>query len=276
MNWKFLLTLLIYILFLGWAVHWWTCHHVAGCEAAANNAAVVTPPPAPAKKVFPLAFNWSNQAAVTDAGLFPGYRDSLLATVGDGQVLRIEGRYYPGEAAPEGFGNMGLARAAGIAKLFKPPLTDDQLELVSKLVEPAPNPTPTGLFASQAFSVHDADKPVMLEATEEEVTVYFPFGSANRLKDADVEAALNRLVESHKNTGRAVTVVGHTDSDAREAFNMDLSKRRANAVRKLLVSKGVASDKVTATGKGETQPKATNDTEAGRQQNRRVEIKLVK
>ncbi len=72
-----------------------------------------------------------------------------------------------------------------------------------------------------------------------------------------------------------VRVEGHTDSRGSDAYNMDLSIRRANAVRTLLVQRGVADSRIDAVGYGETMPVATNDTEAGRQRNRRVEIKIA-
>lgn len=70
-------------------------------------------------------------------------------------------------------------------------------------------------------------------------------------------------------------VVGHTDSVGSDAYNMDLSNRRANAVNNLLVQRGVADSRIDIVGYGKTMPVATNDTEAGRQKNRRVEIKIV-
>jgi outer membrane protein OmpA-like peptidoglycan-associated protein len=71
---------------------------------------------------------------------------------------------------------------------------------------------------------------------------------------------------------RAVQVEGHTDSVGDDAFNQDLSNRRANAVKEALLARGVSSDRVQAVGKGEALPVAGNDSAAGRQQNRRVEI----
>ncbi len=72
-----------------------------------------------------------------------------------------------------------------------------------------------------------------------------------------------------------VRVEGHTDSVGSDAYNMDLSIRRANAVKNLLVQRGVADSRIDVVGYGKTMPVATNSTEAGRQRNRRVEIKIA-
>lgn len=71
-----------------------------------------------------------------------------------------------------------------------------------------------------------------------------------------------------------ILVEGHTDSKGSEAYNMELSRRRAESVRDLLVEKGVSGTRISTTGHGESMPVATNDTPEGRQQNRRVEIKI--
>jgi len=69
-----------------------------------------------------------------------------------------------------------------------------------------------------------------------------------------------------------VDVVGHTDSTGSEAYNQKLSERRANAVQDYLVSKGVRASRLSAKGYGESMPVASNDTKAGRAENRRVEL----
>lgn len=69
-----------------------------------------------------------------------------------------------------------------------------------------------------------------------------------------------------------IVVEGHTDSRGTDESNLELSKQRATTVRDYLVSQGVAEDRITAVGRGETQPLATNDTPEGRANNRRVEI----
>jgi outer membrane protein OmpA-like peptidoglycan-associated protein len=71
-----------------------------------------------------------------------------------------------------------------------------------------------------------------------------------------------------------IIVEGHTDSVGAERYNQQLSERRANAVKNLLVQRGVDPYRVTTIGYGESRPVATNAEEAGRQLNRRVEIRI--
>ncbi|MFT4831242.1 MAG: OOP family OmpA-OmpF porin [Psychroserpens sp.] len=72
------------------------------------------------------------------------------------------------------------------------------------------------------------------------------------------------------------TVEGHTDSVGSASLNQKLSESRANSVRDFLVKEGIGADRLTAIGYGEDKPMATNNTKAGRAQNRRVEINLIK
>jgi outer membrane protein OmpA-like peptidoglycan-associated protein len=67
-------------------------------------------------------------------------------------------------------------------------------------------------------------------------------------------------------------VEGHTDSVGTDEYNMQLSENRANSVRDYLAQQGINTSSIAARGFGKSQPVATNDTAAGRQQNRRVEL----
>jgi len=74
-----------------------------------------------------------------------------------------------------------------------------------------------------------------------------------------------------------VELEGHTDSDGIEDYNQGLSERRANAVRDVLVGRfNIQGSRVTAVGYGESQPIATNNTAAGKAQNRRVITVIIK
>ena len=83
-------------------------------------------------------------------------------------------------------------------------------------------------------------------------------------------AKISGIILAHP--GLNLDVEGHTDSVGTDEYNQQLSEERANSVRDYLVSQGVASDAVTALGFGKTRPVTDNTTEAGRQQNRRVEM----
>ncbi|MFK7811461.1 MAG: OmpA family protein [Maribacter sp.] len=72
------------------------------------------------------------------------------------------------------------------------------------------------------------------------------------------------------------SVEGHTDSQGGAATNQKLSESRANAVRDFLIAEGIGADRLTAAGYGEDQPIASNKTRAGRAENRRVQINLIK
>jgi outer membrane protein OmpA-like peptidoglycan-associated protein len=71
-------------------------------------------------------------------------------------------------------------------------------------------------------------------------------------------------------------IEGHTDSQGSDAYNLKLSDERAASVKNYLIEKGLPASRLSSEGFGETKPVANNATAAGRQQNRRVEISLIK
>ena len=95
---------------------------------------------------------------------------------------------------------------------------------------------------------------------------------SDRLR-ADAEPALQEILTALE--GRpdaAITIEGHTDSDATDEYNLDLSNRRTMSVRAWLVEHGIDASRLTAVGRGESEPVADNETSAGKAANRRVEI----
>lgn len=84
--------------------------------------------------------------------------------------------------------------------------------------------------------------------------------------------SLSAIIQKYNRT--TVLVVGHTDSTGSDAYNQQLSERRAEAVANYLARNGVSGSRITTEGRGETEPRADNATPAGRQLNRRVEIIL--
>jgi len=88
--------------------------------------------------------------------------------------------------------------------------------------------------------------------------------------------SLNELVGALKaKPTMTIEIAGHTDNVGTPESNQLLSQDRANSVKQYLVSKGIAANRLTATGYGDTQPIASNDDEEGRQQNRRTEVRII-
>jgi outer membrane protein OmpA-like peptidoglycan-associated protein len=104
--------------------------------------------------------------------------------------------------------------------------------------------------------------------------IYFNFDKTS-LKEASFPE-LDRLVDLMvQNPGIKIDIIGHTDSKGSDDYNLTLSEGRAQSVMKYLIEKGIAKKRMTATGMGESSPISSNDTDAGRAQNRRVEFTIV-
>jgi len=91
--------------------------------------------------------------------------------------------------------------------------------------------------------------------------------------DPDSAGLLDRLVETTLRCPTAkIEIAGHTDADGEDAFNQALSEKRAQAVADYLVKAGLSADRFAAIGYGSSQPVATNDTDEGKAQNRRIDF----
>ena len=123
------------------------------------------------------------------------------------------------------------------------------------VVEPPPPPAP---------------KPVIIEKGRQTLNVEFDFDKSTIKKGYDKD--INDLAKVMKDyPDLNVVIEGHTDNVGTAAYNKKLSQRRAEAVKQYLVEKGINANRITAEGFGFDRPIASNDTDEGRQQNRRVE-----
>lgn len=122
--------------------------------------------------------------------------------------------------------------------------------------------------AEPAYKTLLTDKPVTLEGAS--------FASGSSKLNTSANAQLDDIVKfAADNKDAGLTIVGYTDDRGNAAKNVKLSAARAAAVKAYLVGKGVAADRVTTKGAGSANPIGDNKTDAGRAQNRRVEIKSV-
>ena len=105
--------------------------------------------------------------------------------------------------------------------------------------------------------------------------VFFDFDKYDLRPESYVE--LDRVVNFLKDYPNVeIEMSAHTDSKGSDAYNFTLSDNRAKSVRDYILSKGIAPGRIISQGYGETKPVATNDTDDGRQLNRRVEFTILK
>ncbi len=113
-----------------------------------------------------------------------------------------------------------------------------------------------------------------IKVTLNENTVNFDFDKSDLT--AKAKANLDKIVtilKKHKDTD--ISIFGYTDSVGKDEYNKKLSRNRANSVKTYLTSKGIETKRITTEGMGEADPIASNDTEAGRALNRRVEFSIT-
>lgn len=147
-----------------------------------------------------------------------------------------------------------------------------------------------GAVAGNLWSKHMEDKRRALQQASAGTGVQVAQTADNRLKvaipsdvsfdvgSADLKPTMRPVLdELSRNLDRQVrvSVVGHTDSTGSDTINDPLSMQRAQAVENYLTARGVPADRISVAGRGSHEPVASNDTEAGRAANRRVEIFLV-
>lgn len=161
---------------------------------------------------------------------------------------------------------------------------------VGPATEPAPAPTagtdteaPIDLWQPVAEAFEQAAGPAGVEVAVEAAGLRLSIPAADgfasgrdELQPALVTSLHALVAPLGAHPELAARIVGHTDSVGREGYNMLLSRQRARAVREFFMAAGIDPLRLSAEGRGEMDPVADNDTDAGRARNRRVEIHLYR
>ena len=123
----------------------------------------------------------------------------------------------------------------------------------------------------------EATLEVQMERVQNEVySLDVHFDPAKSSIQASSFSVLEELVASmNRLAGTKIELAGHTDSDGDAAANLKLSQDRAAAIKNYLVGKGIAPNRITTVGYGESQPVADNGSEAGKAKNRRTEVRVI-
>lgn len=166
-----------------------------------------------------------------------------------------------------------------IEPILAPPPPPKPVPIIEPIPEPVPEPIPEPIIIPEPVpepvpEPPPAPKPEIEFKKDVNLViegVVFKTGSAELTPGALV--VLNKVVQTLKDFPEiTLSIQGHTDSDGSEASNLSLSDRRAKSVRTYLISKGIASSRLTTIGYGESRPRVANDTPANKQINRRIEF----
>lgn len=264
-------------LFLLWCVvcqQWYVCHIKFKCG---DTTAVNLPPPTAENQ--PLVFAWSSADPETGPS-WQAYRDSLTALMKDDKLLEIVGLYTKAESPPDGFANMGLARATKVKDLLLkevPGLDPQRIVVTSRLMDEPANAR-TAKFVATQFGIKDKPKADAVEITEVDntITILFPYAQTTKEADPRVDEYLEKLANRLKQTDETVQITGHTDNVGEVDYNQQLGLDRAKHIQAILVSKGVAAERLSVASKGKLEPVADNNTTEGSRLNRRAVLVLNK
>lgn len=261
-----ILTILLLFAGLCWyGVHRYTHHITHACCAEENTNAA-------------LFSKWSEEAVSSNPNLFADLRDSLFINFDKKKdALVITGRYYADEVNNTKYPNLGYARADYIRKQIFDKGYKKSISIDSKLIKDAVIDKATPINAAEFKRVRTTSLAARVEERDGKVIIYFPFNSDNPDQlDPNIGLQIADFIEANKGNIKTVELSGHTDNVGEDDINLALSQQRADVVKNLIVSNGIAAEVITTVAKGETEPQADNETAEGRQLNRRVELILNK
>ena len=200
----------------------------------------------------------------------------------ESNVVNITGYYTSDEENNTAFPNLGLARANTIKNdLASKGISTTQINTMGKLMDDMIAKDGTYLGAAsfgieeESQNANDDLKALYAKINADPLILYFntaetsiSLTAVQRQKVADISRYLDKVNEAKAN------VVGHTDGTGKASTNLRLGQDRANFAKDYLMKNGIASDKIVATSKGQTEPIASNTTEDGKNKNRRTVITL--
>lgn len=262
--------ILLVLATVAWVLFWWwwyTCKICETCLCYQATTPVLTTLP---KDSGVLLFNLNDSDALAQYG-WPRYRDSLIDEMNNFQMLEIEGQYLDEESNTTGFENLGLARADAVRKLF-PDTLFGKIRITGLKIEKRPGMDQNPFLAS-AFYLRPGSENVI--ETGDKTLIYFKPNSTQRIQDKEIESYLDQLATNHLRDRSVFNITGYTDNTGTPKQNLKVGLARANVIKNYLIRKGIPADRIKVFSKGEEDPIGNNNTEEGRQKNRRTEIEII-
>ena len=290
-----------WILLAGWMAGstWWhVCKIKQICDAPlVETSTQLPPPPPPTFEFAPLHIMDGPALMLTSPGNITfatsGSEADLskveaeLATLATylkanpTRKLTLKGFYKSSENNTTQWPNLGVARAEEVKKyLVSKGVPATQLSTVGELRDDLPT---QGNILSEAISFEFLEQAEVNEKSLAEaqkfndifkaLDLYFATGSSDYIKTADNEKFLTEAKKYLKeNQDKRLLLTGHTDNTGTVEGNIQLSKDRAEQVKAMFVKAGISANQLITDSKGQSSPKASNNSEAGKAANRRVSI----
>lgn len=245
------------------------------CEAPAAGLSTE----ADSSSRLPLDFGWGEAEPQRQAG-YAAWRSRLLAGQQAGRQLELTGLYYESEAPPAGYDNLGFARAEAVARLLADSVPSARLRARALADDAGQRDRRFGALEAawkEEAAPAEAEAPEQAEVEQlaDRTIIRFPYNSDQMIADPVIDAYVERLAGRLAKSGERVQLTGHTDNAGGPAYNQRLGQQRAEAIKRLLVGKGIEAARISTASKGQTQPVDNNTSEEGRRNNRRVELRIV-
>jgi len=261
---------------------------------------------------LPGTFNFAKSGAIPNLSGFDAPLDSIATYLQNNpdRQLTLTGYYTASETNPGSFSNLGIARAEAIkALLIQRGVVANSIitagveraDLTFNAKGDSANAGVNGTFAAMAPADSAASAsavstsvtatsvtPVSVAAgaTEETlakaekfesvfkpIDLYFKSGSSDYIRTDETKKFFKEAIQYLRNhKDKDLVLMGYTDNEGPADGNLQLSKKRASSVKQRLLLQGVSASQIESGGKGEADPKASNDTESGRKANRRVTV----
>ncbi|MFT4665365.1 MAG: OOP family OmpA-OmpF porin [Polaribacter sp.] len=262
------------LVLLSSGLYFFVCHYCycsiikAACYGSPTEV-VATIASAP----IPLSFSWSNAAPIITPG-FDSEKTAWLVGKSEDNILEITGEYSLKEESTKEFNNMGLARADAIRKLLTLDLPDERIRLNSKEVQKEVNSESNSALGFSVKWIPLSENGSEVIDFGQKAVILFSTYSDKKDSKTVINDYLSAVAKRVKESGEVIFITGHTDNEGTIRKNLRLAKNRAMRIRRILRQKGVDREQIVVNSKGEQEPIASNDTEAGRYQNRRVVLEI--
>jgi outer membrane protein OmpA-like peptidoglycan-associated protein len=263
---------LVGLLLLGWTIWSTKLYWCDKCGCCGTPAATTL---TTGTITNPLLFKWNSDKALMSAQ-FTDFQANILRGGELADTLVVTGLYRKGETNNTAFANLGLARAEAVKQQFLAKMPAARIRTAAKMVDDGlavdgMNQSCTFDWLKAKLNLQEAS---IIEGATGIVSILFPYNSSIRDNNDKVDTYLKSLAAKEKSTTTNITITGHTDDRGEAVYNQSLGQRRADAIKAMLVSYGMAATRIKTDSKGESQPVTTNATEEGKHQNRRVVIEV--